>query len=210
MTKLEPPFNPLDKRSLGASVAKALLARPVALLPPEDSFVGAGVYAIYYVGDFAAYSALAEANKPDRHAVPIYVGKAIPPGARRGGVGLDENPGQVLYKRLREHAESISQSENLQLSDFRCRYLVADDIWIPLGESLLINMFSPVWNRVIDGFGNHSPGAGRQNQRKSPWDVLHPGRQWAQSLPAGDKTCDDLDAIVRRFLEEHASKKSNP
>jgi hypothetical protein len=25
-----------------------------------------------------------------------------------------------------------------------------DDIWIPLGESLLIEMFSPLWNKVLD------------------------------------------------------------
>lgn len=45
------PFNPLDKRHLGASVANALLESDIYLLPPEP-FIGAGVYALYYVGDF--------------------------------------------------------------------------------------------------------------------------------------------------------------
>ena len=40
------PYNPLDKRNLGASVAAAMLASPVHTLPPEP-FIGAGVYAIY-------------------------------------------------------------------------------------------------------------------------------------------------------------------
>ena len=38
------PFNPLDKRHLGASVANALLESDIYPLPPEP-FIGAGVYA---------------------------------------------------------------------------------------------------------------------------------------------------------------------
>ncbi len=139
------PYNPLDKTRLGESVAKALLSQTVGNLPPE-SFKGAGIYALYYIGDFAAYRKIAEKNRSNRWAAPIYVGKAVPPGARKGGYGLGESPGDVLYRRLREHADSIKQTKNLSLDDFRCRYLVVDDIWIPLGESLLISMFSPLWN----------------------------------------------------------------
>ena len=42
------PFNPLDKRHLGASVANALLESDTYPLPP-DPFIGAGVYALYYI-----------------------------------------------------------------------------------------------------------------------------------------------------------------
>ena len=45
------PFNPLDKRHLGESVASAMLKSPIHPLPPEK-FKGAGIYAIYYTGDF--------------------------------------------------------------------------------------------------------------------------------------------------------------
>ena len=45
------PFNPLDKRHLGESVAEALLKTAPVALPP-DQFIGAGVYALYYVGQF--------------------------------------------------------------------------------------------------------------------------------------------------------------
>ena len=114
--------------------------------------------------------------------MPIYVGKAVPAGARKGGYGLGGSPGTVLYRRLIEHAESVEQAENLSAEDFFCRYLAVDDIWIPLGESLLIEMLSPVWNALIDGFGNHDPGKGRYNQQRSAWDVLHPGRPWAKRL----------------------------
>jgi len=179
------PFNPLDKKNLGTSVAEALLEMGVEPLPPENTFVGAGIYAIYYAGSLTPYKKISELNSGGRFQAPIYVGKAIPPGARKGGFGLDVNPKNVLHKRLCEHAKSIENAENLNLSDFFCRYLVTEDIWIPLGERLLIEKFSPIWNNIIDGFGNHDPGKGRYKQKKSDWDVLHPGRPWADRLQPG-------------------------
>ena len=76
------PYNPLDKRHLGEQVAEALLAQDVQPLPPSR-FIGAGVYALYYIGDFPAYATLAEVNKNDLYLCPIYVGKAVPEGARK-------------------------------------------------------------------------------------------------------------------------------
>jgi hypothetical protein len=106
----------------------------------------------------------------------------------------------VLHRRLREHAESISQAANLAVSDFACRYLVVEDIWIPLGESLLIAMFSPLWNHRLDGFGNHDPGGGRYQQQRSAWDVVHPGRPWAAKLQPNMRTVDGILAEVAAFL----------
>lgn len=196
-----PPFNPLDKANLGESVAEALLQRPVGPMPPAVPFVGAGVYAIYYEGDFALYREVADQNRESRYRWPIYVGKAVPAGARKGGYDLGADPGQALFKRLAEHATSISEAENLSLDDFRCRFLVVDDIWIPLAESLLIEMFMPLWNRKIDGFGNHDPGRGRHRQQRSAWDVIHPGRSWAAKLrsPSSDE----------RFVREGAAEYIN-
>jgi hypothetical protein len=185
-------FNPLDKRNLGQSVAAALLDQPLDPLPPETSFTGAGIYAIYYAGAFAAYTGLGSER-------PIYVGKAVPPGARTGRFGLDTDPGTALFGRLSEHARSIDQAENLDLKDFRCRYLLTDDIWIPLGESLLIQMMRPPWNLVVDGFGNHDPGAGRAGQQRSAWDELHPGRSWARLLREG-RSAAEVEAAVRDYL----------
>ena len=79
------PFNPLDKLNLAESLAEAMLKRPVTPLPPEEKFNGAGIYAIYYAGDFAPYKAIAEKNQGEDPTLPIYVGKAVPPGARRVG-----------------------------------------------------------------------------------------------------------------------------
>jgi hypothetical protein len=180
-----PPFNPLDKSSLGESVADALLQQAVEHLPPEP-FIGAGIYAIYYKGDFELYSDISEQNRCGLYRWPIYVGKAVPAGARKGGFGLGANPGTVLSSRLKEHAASIAQAKNINQEDFECRYLVVDDIWIPLAESMLIEMFHPLWNRKIDGFGNHDPGKGRYNQQRSAWDTVHPGRSWAEKLKPFD------------------------
>lgn len=205
MTKREDPYNPLDKRHLAENVAQKLLERPVDQLPPEESFVGAGLYAIYYVGKFELYAPIARANAGDAFAQPIYVGKAVPPGARKGGYGLGEDPGQVLFNRLREHSESIRQASNLELADFRCRYLVADDIWIPLGESMLIERFHPLWNKQLDGYGNHDPGSGRHKQQRAPWDVLHPGRVWVERLQPSRRTLEEIEQGVSEFLR--ASKR---
>lgn len=176
------PFNPLDKTNLGESVAEAMLQQPVHPLPPPEPFIGAGIYALYYEGDFELYKEIARQNSSGQYGWPIYVGKAVPAGARKGGYGLNADPGQALYRRLSEHAASIDSAENLNLFDFNCRFLVVDDIWIPLAESLLVEMYSPLLNQKIDGFGNHDPGKGRHNQQRSPWDVIHPGRVWAYKL----------------------------
>ncbi len=194
------PYNPLDKLHLGENVAKALLTRPIDGLPP-DPFPGAGIYALYYIGKFPPYASVRAKNLDDQWAAPIYVGKAVPPGARKGGYGLGEVSGEVLHRRLREHAESIQQTDNLSLGDFRSRYLVVDDIWIPLGESLLISTFSPLWNRILDGFGNHDPGAGRYNQQRSTWDVIHPGRPWAAKLKPNARSRDEILKSIAEFFK---------
>jgi len=98
--------------------------------------------------------------------------------------------------------KSIEQAENLNLTDFSCRHLTVDDIWIPLGESLLIEMFRPLWNMAVDGFGNHDPGGRRAAQNISPWDVLHPGRPWALKLSSG-KTKEAILAGIEQHLKQY-------
>jgi hypothetical protein len=206
--KVEQPYNPLHKKNLGVSVADTLLERPVSPLPPAEPFIAAGVYAIYYFGPFPAYKALASVNRDNRLQVPIYVGKAVPKGARKGGFGLDASPGTVLYARLAEHAESIDQaSSTLRLQDFACRYLAVDDIWIPLGENMLIERLSPVWNRVLDGFGNHDPGKGRYTGQRSAWDVIHPGRGWAEKCAPYSRTAEELLETIKAFLRDSLSRR---
>lgn len=198
-------YNPLEKSAIAESIAKALLSRPVESLPPKKPFDGAGIYVIYYVGNFPAYAPIAESNRGMRFEKPIYAGKAVPKGARKGGFGLEKNAGQVLYNRLKEHSESIISVQNLAVEDFDCRYLVVDDIWIPLGESLLIEMFSPLWNKVVDGFGNDDPGKGRYRGQKSSWDVIHPGRQWADRCKLNRRTEREILDMVEAHLASKAA-----
>ena len=199
------PYNPLDYANLGQSVADALLARPVMLLPYGGPgadlapFAGAGIYAIYYTGDFAPYAPLAARNRDGRFEVPIYVGKAVPSGARKGGRG-DGARGMPLFKRLNEHAVSVAQARNLDRADFHCRYLVVEDIWIPLGESLLIARYQPLWNVIVDGFGNHDPGSGRHSGQRPLWDVVHEGRPWAARLRENQRPSAAIVATIERAL----------
>lgn len=193
------PFNPLDKANLGASVTEALLARPAVPLAELTEFRGAGVYALYYAGNFKPYRALAKPDVDGARRAPIYVGKAVPAGSRKGGV-LDIKPGRVLFNRLSEHAESVRAATNLNIGDFSCRFLVVDDIWIPLGESLLIARFAPLWNSLIDGFGNHDPGSGRHAGMRPRWDVLHPGRAWAMKCKGRPESAADIEREIENFL----------
>lgn len=200
MTSNVVPFNPLDKKNLGASVADALLASKVHPLAGLTQFNGAGIYAIYYIGDFSAYQEIAKRNQNDQFSIPMYVGKAVPAGARKGINTTAGLHSKVLWARLKEHADSIKVAENLSLDDFYCRYLVVDDIWIPLGESLVINHFSPIWNTYVDGFGNHDPGKGRYAGKHPRWDVLHPGRSWALKCAARTETQEDIIREVKHEI----------
>ncbi len=194
------PYNPLDKLNLGRSVAEALLLRDTAPLTQIGDIVGAGVYAIYYTGDFEPYAPVGDKNKDGKFEQPIYVGKAVPKGARKGGLAFDASKGRALRDRLRQHAGSIDEATNLNLGDFHFRSLVVDDIWIPLGENMMIEQFKPIWNLVIDGFGNKDPGKRRATQYRSPWDVLHPGRQFAEKLADGGTTAAMLITRLHEYF----------
>ena len=164
------------------------MEHPADALPPDESFVGVGVYTLHYVGMFPAYVGLGEDE-------PIYVGKADPPGRRQGRTSVTSGT-TVLYRRLSHHAESIKSASNLDLADFRCRWLVLDPVWIGLTEQVLISQYKPIWNVAVDGFGNNDPGRGRWNQRRSPWDTLHPGRVWAFNLQDREESVDDLITVI--------------
>lgn len=190
------------------SVAEALLSRDAVPLGSLKRFKGAGIYVIYYAGDFDVYRPLSQLNKRGKFKAPIYVGKAVPAGARKGGFGLDNRPTVALFNRLVEHAESINLATNLKAEDFYCRYLVVDDIWIPLGESLLIATFSPLWNTLIDGFGNHDPGKGRYEGFCSRWDVLHPGRAWATKCRQRSESMKQIKGDIEEYFRSHPTVAS--
>lgn len=195
-----PPFNPLDMDNLGQSIANAMLDSEPTPMAELRGFTGAGVYAIYYTGDLPAYSLLGDVNRDGQFAVPIYVGKAVPAGARKGAVVATAT--RALGLRLRQHANSVQAASNLDIDDFHARWLVTEPIWIPLGESLLIGRFVPVWNTIVDGFGNHDPGGGRHQGKVSRWDVLHPGRSWAHKFQPRTETQEHIEADVKEYLRQ--------
>ena len=157
-------------------------------------------FLVYETGSFAPYAKIAAANQSGRFAQPIYVGKAIPAGGRKGLEGFDVPHGAALSNRLAEHADSIAAATNLIPDHFRCRWLVVDEVFIPLGETLLISHFKPLWNVIVEGFGNHDPGKGRISGKKPSWDVLHPGRGWAARLQAAT-TNDEIVARIKTHID---------
>ena len=176
---------------------------PICKLLPSR-FNGCGVYALYYVGDFELYEALARANK-NACTEPIYVGKAVPPGRRTGRTIVSRTTRMTaLYARLREHEESIRHANNLRTEDFRCRLMIMfdalTDLIVPV-ESALIREHSPLWNKWVSGFGIHVPGKGRSGQQPSEWDTLHPGRELAEGLTGAARNMDDIIAKVKDALK---------
>ena len=191
------PFNPLDKINLGISIANAIFEQEIIPLNALSPFDGAGIYAIYYKGDLEIYKEISDKNKIE-FSQPIYAGKAVHEGTRKGGIANGIQTGRYLYNRIAQHKKSIESAKNLNINHFYFRYLVVDDIRIPLGESLLIEKTKPLWNVVIDGFGNHDPGKGRYNQQISTWDTLHPGRTWAYKLQKG-KSIEEIKECINEY-----------
>ncbi|MCY3877550.1 MAG: Eco29kI family restriction endonuclease [Rhodobacteraceae bacterium] len=122
----------------------------------------------------------------------MYVGKADFPGKRQGRDQESPKKPPAVFQRLSTHAGTIQSADNLELEDFSCRWLILDPVWIGLTEQVLISEYRPIWNSIVTGFGNNDPGSGRYNQRRSLWDTLHPGREWAMRLQGSNQTVADI------------------
>jgi hypothetical protein len=175
---------------------------PVHALPPGDAFLGSGVYALYYTGSAGVYQKYGQLSCLS-YAFPIYVGKAVPKGWRQARVSDDaQHQGRELYQRLGEHGRNIILGQDLEISDFMCRFVIFEDAgsdMIGTIEAALIKLNRPLWNTALDGFGNHDPGKGRYQQAKSDWDVIHPGRTWAEKCSGQAKA----QAIVLTAIQNH-------
>jgi hypothetical protein len=196
------PYNPLQKKNLAESIVRAVLNQPAESLSKTNDLGGAGVYIIYYSGDSEIYRPVAERNCGGKWEQPIYIGKAIPKGGRKGGFADDHSAarGAALRDRLGQHHSSISEAQNLDVDDFSFRALVVDEIFIPLGENMLIERYRPVWNLVLDGFGNKDPGRRRKDQYRSPWDVIHQGRRFAEKLGENPTPAQEYIAALKEFF----------
>lgn len=194
------PFNPLEKRVLGASIAEVLLTTPVYPLSTSFPLRGPGVYAIYYTGaGFEPYAPLAKQNSNGKFVWPIYVGQALPSGGRRGIETAEDDP--ALRNRINKHRLSIgAATTDFSVKDFHFRALVMDDAFIRLAETSLLALYKPIWNNYVDGFGNNAPGGGREASKRSRWDTLHGGRIQAVVHADRHETRDQLMAEITQEL----------
>lgn len=168
-------FDPSDPETAGRIVALTLAAQGKHSLANIPQFYGAGVYALYYNGNFTPYRAIS--NKEH----PIYVGKADPQSPQAKDA---VQQGSAISKRLLEHAKNISKATTLNLEDFQCRFLIVQSGFQASAETYLINFFKPIWNKetnICFGIGKHGDSSKTRGNARSPWDTLHPGRAWANS-----------------------------
>lgn len=167
-------FDPANPKVIGRFVALALVAQPRVGLGAIDPFYGSGVYAIYYNGSFPAYAPI------KRTETPIYVGQAAPTTA---GARTPMDQGDKLTSRLKEHRRNIARATStLDVKDFECRTLVVQSGWETAAEDYLIHLFRPIWNKetkILYGLGKHGDAAETRQNKRSPWDTLHPARTWA-------------------------------
>lgn len=71
-------YDPLTYDNLMMGLVVHFQKQPQRSLGEAASVEGPGVYALYYAGALPAYAPIASGE------APIYVGKAIPPGSRKG------------------------------------------------------------------------------------------------------------------------------
>lgn len=190
----QPSFvlDPTDPKTVGMMIGRLLEELPAVGFEELGQFYGSGVYAIYYQGEFPAYQAIGGT------LCPIYVGKADPASAK---ARTPKEQGPRLCARLHEHAKSIRTAQNLRLKDFYCRYLVTQSGWQRAAEEYLINRYNPVWNgECCSGMGKHGDKA---RTERSDWDILHPGRTWAdgQTSRAGSTPGKIAAAIEGHFVK---------
>lgn len=205
MVKLDPIrlpphiLDPSDPNVVGKLIAETLLVQERHALSGVPRFYGSGVYAVYYSGKFHAYRSISGSE------TPLYVGKADP--ATHNAITPIQQ-GQRLWTRINDHRKSISSATNLRIEDFDCRYLVVRSAWQGTAETYLIDRFLPVWNNEVGicyGFGKHGDDPGTRANTRSPWDTLHPGREWAMrkgNLPYR-LSAKQIKALIMKHFKTH-------
>jgi hypothetical protein len=196
----------LLKTSVIQKAINFFTTRELIDLPLAEPFNDAGVYALYYFGEFQNYRPISTINKDAKTVkefFPIYVGKAVPKGSRTARTKTSIE--QTLFKRLEEHSKSIQSASNLDLKDFKCRFAILRDnevdLIVPL-ESALIRKYAPLWNSCVSGFGIHPPGSGRFAQSRSEWDTLHQGRYFADNLTGEELNIEEIKDKILDYTKK--------
>ena len=195
-------FDPADPRLFGIFAAIALLGQDRTALDSlaDTKFYGSGIYAIYYHGEFPQYSPIVQTENP------IYVGVASP---KLSVAKTPRDQGTKLADRLREHRKNILRAENLSIDDFTCRHLVVASGWEGKAESALINIFTPLWNKetkILFGFGKHGDSTETRGNKRSPWDVLHEGREWAKGAEGSHIKDQSTPSKIAESIYKHFAK----
>ena len=93
------PFNPLHVPNVALTLALEVLEQNIHPFPPLNRFSGIGIYVIYYFGSFEPYIKLSELNKK-RCVAPIYIGKGVRNGTRKGHFDFKSVDQTRIYERL--------------------------------------------------------------------------------------------------------------
>jgi len=176
---------------------------PVFQIPPPEPFTGAGIYAFYYIGKTGIYAKYGKEINRTAYNVPIYVGKATPVGWRQSRNVGSQSSGTRLFSRIKEHVNSIQSTRSLSVHDFHCRFMIFEgetQNMIAAVEAALIAEKTPLWNSVVDGFGNHAPGGKRKEGKLPAWDSLHPGRGWTSQMSGERPEAKDVQKRVKDYL----------
>jgi len=70
-------------------------------------------------------------------------------------------------------------------------------------EDRLISTFKPIWNKetnLLFGIGKHGDSAKTRQNNKSPFDTVHPGREWAEGNSEKESRS-DIIAKVQHHLK---------
>lgn len=141
----------------------------------------AGIYEIFYHGDYPLYGPVTD------NRLPIYIGVSSDVGSR-----------------IAAHIVSIITSLNLDLQDFSFKFLIPryDGICEEF-EKWIKNNEKPIWNYFITGFGN-GPTMGRPKFLHSEFDWFH-GREKFRNLPPPGPFS-SLEGLIKDIREYYISQ----
>lgn len=114
-----------------------------------------------------------------------------------------------MIKKVSEFAINNNLPHPLHIEDFMCRRLVCATNAQLVAERHLIGTFRPLWNKEMNicwGISKHGDDAKKRSNKRSPWDVMHPGRDWAMDEILKDKKSPE---VITALISDHF-KKSPP
>jgi hypothetical protein len=100
-----------------------------------------------------------------------------------------------MIRTVGEYATKHGLPHPLNIDDFLCRRLVCATNAQLVAERHLIGTFKPIWNndtKLCWGISKHGDAATTRANKRSPWDVMHPGRAWAMAESLEDNSSPEV------------------